>query len=166
MPPMAGVAAGGGGGSNNNLGAKTPASRNTGPRYSDMPNLPSAASASGGSPASAQLLKATSAAVSQALGANIQNLKASGMLSSRDSKRLMDVEKRLGELYNKLDSGSGISDRTCATLNDLCSALTGPGGIDIAMAKKLHLKLVTEDVSRSNLKWLTGVKQLLTMLHK
>jgi len=69
-------------------------------------------------------------------------------------------------LYQKLATGNGITSQCADVLTRLCAVLSTPQGPDLVTAKQLHLKLVTEDKGRVNLKWLTAVKQLLTFCSK
>jgi len=133
--------------------------KQTGPRYSDLPDLPSRGVGTG--PANSQELSTAATAVQVTFGGIMSSLRANQSLSPREQKRIADVEKRLEELHQRLNSGNGISSRTATTLKKLCDVLSSPQGMDVNAAKKLHLQLVTEDTGRENLKWLTAVKQLL-----
>jgi len=137
--------------------------KKTGPRYSDLPDLPTKA---GEGPASADVLSTCTEAVTQALAGTITQLKNSGQLNQREAKRLADVERRLDGLYQKLDvqNPERLSTDAAENLTNLCAALTSPQGPNVNLAKKIHMKLVTEDKKRENLKWLTGVKQLLMLI--
>uniref|UniRef100_A0A7S3YUJ9 Ancestral coatomer element 1 Sec16/Sec31 domain-containing protein n=2 Tax=Lotharella globosa TaxID=91324 RepID=A0A7S3YUJ9_9EUKA len=170
-PPMRGMGMGMGMGGMPQMGgapeAKAPPpaglGKKTGPRYSDLPDLPTKA---GEGPASADVLSTCTEAVTQALAGTITQLKNSGQLNQREAKRLADVERRLDGLYQKLDvqNPERLSTDAAENLTNLCAALTSPQGPNVNLAKKIHMKLVTEDKKRENLKWLTGVKQLLMLI--
>lgn len=139
--------------------ASRPKGKVTGPRYSDIPSLSNRPNAQVASDAEQ---KNAANAVQQALGGAMNRLKGDGMLTNRDAKRLNDVEKRVDGLYQKLTSGQGLGGAT-PKLVTLCNALQNG---DLAQAKSIHMSLCMEDSTGENLKWLTGVKQLLMLLQK
>jgi len=135
----------------------------TRPRYSDIPNVPGKSEAAA---ASATQLQTASSAAQKAFGGIVDMLTNSGRLGPREMKRLGDVKSRLDDLYSRLKTGSGITDDTATKVNGLAQTLMGQiGPNEIQNAKKQTQQLV-RSAGGSNVRWLTGVKQLLTLLSK